>query len=163
MFELWYTDFSCNQAPVWGAVRYVNKRFKHDDFFHGENETSPELDAVWKNLTGREFSPPPLFPPFPEWLRRLELQPSKGYIASQGHVRLPLDEAKKNVPSLELHFDLGNYLYGVSVFHQMHCLVSKQSMPARRVPVPNGFLSTVGYSPKVVLSVCLRISCALTT
>lgn len=55
VFELWCTDFSSNQAPVWGAVRYVNKRFKHDDFFHGENETSPDLDAVWKNLTGREF------------------------------------------------------------------------------------------------------------
>lgn len=47
-------------------------------------------------------------------------------IASTGHIRLPLEEAKKNIPTIELFYEPGYYLYGVSVFHQIHCLVSKR-------------------------------------
>lgn len=43
-------------APAWEAVKYVNKRFVKEDIFYTMDETSPELDAVWLNLTGREYS-----------------------------------------------------------------------------------------------------------
>lgn len=28
------------------------------------------------------------------------------------------------MPSLELYYDRGHYLYGLNMFHQIHCLVS---------------------------------------
>jgi hypothetical protein len=44
-------------SPAWEAVRYVNRRFKKEDIFYTEDETSKELDKVWLNLTGRRVLP----------------------------------------------------------------------------------------------------------
>lgn len=53
-----------SEAPAWEAVRYVNKRFGHEELFHRENDMDAELDAAWKNLTGRE-STHIILTPFP--------------------------------------------------------------------------------------------------
>lgn len=45
-------------------------------------------------------------------------------IASNGHIKFDTAEARKNVPSLELYYDGGHYIYGLNMFHQIHCLVS---------------------------------------
>jgi hypothetical protein len=45
-------------------------------------------------------------------------------IASNGHVKFDTEEARKNVPSVEIYYEPGHYIYGLNMFHQMHCLVS---------------------------------------
>lgn len=142
-----------HKAPAWEAVRYVKKRFKREELFHMEDETSAELDAAWKNLTGRE-SPSGNF--LPSWGGISDELITT--IASAGHVRLPLDEAKRNVPTLELYYDPGYYLYGVSVFHQMHCLVSPDGLLSIDGLVCLMFhpLSGIGCPSKVLLWVRLQ-------
>jgi hypothetical protein len=49
------TDANKMIAPAWEAVKYVNKRFVKEDIFYTMDETSKDLDAVWLNLTGREY------------------------------------------------------------------------------------------------------------
>lgn len=53
-------------------------------------------------------------------------------LASNGHIRLDTEEARKNVPSVELYYEPGKYLYGLNMFHQIHCLVSAGWTPTPR-------------------------------
>ena len=106
-------------SPAWEAVRYVNKRFAKDERFFRDNETDAEVDKIWVNLTGRKS----------DKLLELELAVqiwkivADGLAASNGHVKFDTEEARKNVPSVELYYDPGYYLYGLNMFHQLHCLV----------------------------------------
>jgi hypothetical protein len=43
-------------SPAWEAVQYVNRRFEKDERFYRENETDREVDLIWLNLTGREYT-----------------------------------------------------------------------------------------------------------
>ncbi|OIW25147.1 hypothetical protein CONLIGDRAFT_648198 [Coniochaeta ligniaria NRRL 30616] len=81
-------------SPAWEAVRHVNKRFARDDRLYPANETDAEVDKLWLNFTG----------------------------PSNGHIILPMEEARKNVPSAEMYYEPGYYIYGLSMFHQVHCL-----------------------------------------
>lgn len=60
---------------------------------------------------------------FEEALTNLNVANHQRFLASDGIFKLPEAEAAKNAPSSEVFFDPGNYVYGLAMFHQMHCLV----------------------------------------
>ncbi|EAS36723.3 uncharacterized protein CIMG_02077 [Coccidioides immitis RS] len=81
-------------SPLWedGAVKYVNKRIRPMKIF--QSETSDEVERAWNATLG----------------------------PSEGVITLPKEYTSKLPQTLEAWFKPGHYVYGVSVFHQLHCL-----------------------------------------
>ncbi|EGE82471.1 hypothetical protein RJZ56_005912 [Blastomyces dermatitidis] len=75
-----------------GYVRYVNKRFAPSKLF--QSETSDELEAAWNKTLG----------------------------STDGVVQLPKSIASRLDRSIESFVEPGQYIYGVGMFHQLHCL-----------------------------------------
>ncbi|PGG96500.1 hypothetical protein AJ79_09560 [Helicocarpus griseus UAMH5409] len=75
-----------------GYVRYVNRRFRPTKIF--QSETSDEVEAAWSKILG----------------------------VTDGVVQLPKSIASKLDESIESFVEPGQYIYGVGMLHQMHCL-----------------------------------------
>ncbi|PGH06414.1 hypothetical protein GX51_02426 [Blastomyces parvus] len=75
-----------------GYVRYANKRFTPSKLF--QSETSDEVEAAWNKTLG----------------------------STDGVVQLPKSIASRLHRSIESFVEPGHYIYGVGMFHQLHCL-----------------------------------------
>ncbi|KAH7633117.1 hypothetical protein B0T09DRAFT_86396 [Sordaria sp. MPI-SDFR-AT-0083] len=76
-----------------GVIEYENRRFHPDRIF--QQDPSPAVDKAWESILG----------------------------PSDGVLRLPLSISRKiGYPSSEIFYAPGSYIYGVSMFHQLHCL-----------------------------------------
>ncbi|KAK3499422.1 uncharacterized protein B0T23DRAFT_17021 [Neurospora hispaniola] len=76
-----------------GVIEYENERFHPDRIF--QEDPSPSVDKAWESILG----------------------------PSDGRVRLPLVTSQKlSYPSSEIYYAPGSYIYGGSMFHQLHCL-----------------------------------------
>ncbi|KAB5543049.1 hypothetical protein GE09DRAFT_1191673 [Coniochaeta sp. 2T2.1] len=82
------------RSPAGEVVKYVDVRFARDERFYGEDEVSEGLDELWRYYTG----------------------------PSEGQFKVDEATARTVVPTIEVWFDRGKYDYGLSVFHQVHCL-----------------------------------------
>jgi hypothetical protein len=55
------------------------------------------------------------------------------FIASDGILHLPEDIANRLPRTSEIYYEPGQYIYGISVFHQLHCLnIIRQSFYPER-------------------------------
>ncbi|PGH34644.1 hypothetical protein GX50_02534 [[Emmonsia] crescens] len=75
-----------------GYVRYVNRRLTPSRLF--QSETSDEVEAAWNKTLG----------------------------STDGVVQLPKSTANRLPRSIESFIEPGQYIYGVGMFHQLHCL-----------------------------------------
>ncbi|KAL1952459.1 hypothetical protein VTO42DRAFT_5298 [Malbranchea cinnamomea] len=76
-----------------GAVRYVNKLFSPERIFQMEPGLG-EVEEAWNEALG----------------------------STEGIVQLPKEIAAKLPETVEIFFEPGYYVYGVSAHHQLHCL-----------------------------------------
>ncbi|KAK2742539.1 hypothetical protein FQN55_007825 [Onygenales sp. PD_40] len=74
------------------VVRYVNKVFKPEKIF--QSETTPEVEAAWLKTLG----------------------------STDGVIQLPRSKASRLKESIESFVEKDQFIYGVGMFHQLHCL-----------------------------------------
>jgi hypothetical protein len=96
---------SCFEAPVTGAIVPVIRRFKPELIF--QSESSTEVDTAWKGIQGGKLNPHSF------------QQELTNYTASYGTVALGPEESAKLA---KFSHEPEKQIYGIEMYHQLHCL-----------------------------------------